>query len=96
MCRLREASRAGLGRTRRRPGPATRLRAFGASIFAPAAEAHRDDERPLHKKDLTVVGLSKVLIVLPLKWLIDEHVWVEQWLLASEKLQALEQQYKSS
>lgn len=47
--------------------------------------------RLFFKKDMTVVGLSKVPIAVPLEVLTDKHVWVEQWPLLSEKLQVLEQ-----
>ena len=39
----------------------------------------------------TVVDISKAPTALPLKWLTDKPVWVVQWPLTTEKLQALEQ-----
>lgn len=46
-CGLREASCAEPGGAWHGPGPSTWLRALGASSCAPAAEAHRGNERPL-------------------------------------------------
>lgn len=44
----------------------------------------------VHKQDTTAL-LSKLSIVLTLKWLTDKIVWVEQLPLTSAKMQALEQ-----
>lgn len=45
----------------------------------------------VHKQSTTVVELSEVPTALPLKWLTNKPVWVGQWPLTKEKLQALEQ-----
>lgn len=39
----------------------------------------------VHKQDMTGVGLSKVPTTLPLKWLTNKSVWVEQWPVMSGK-----------
>lgn len=46
----------------------------------------------VYKQDIKTVPLPKVPVALPLKFLADKSVWVEQWPLTSEKLQALGQQ----
>ena len=45
----------------------------------------------VEEQGTTVADLSKVPTTLPLRWLTDKPVLVEQWPLTSEKLQALEQ-----
>lgn len=40
----------------------------------------------VRKADKTATGLSKVSATLPLKWLRDKPMWMEQWPLKLEKL----------
>ncbi|KAL6068070.1 hypothetical protein STEG23_001423 [Scotinomys teguina] len=44
----------------------------------------------VHKQSTTLIQLSEVPTTLPLKWLTNKPVWVGQWPLTKEKLQALE------
>ncbi|KAL6040906.1 hypothetical protein STEG23_037882 [Scotinomys teguina] len=44
----------------------------------------------VHKQSTTLIQLSEVPTALPLKWLTNKPVWVGQWPLTKEKLQALE------
>ena len=45
----------------------------------------------VYKQGTTTADLLKVPTVLPLKWLTEKLVWVKQWPLTADKLQALEQ-----
>lgn len=54
---------------------------------------YKNSHQPLSlcKNITTVVELSVVTISLPIKWLTDKPVWVGQFPMTSEKLEALEQ-----
>ena len=45
----------------------------------------------VQEQGTTAADISKAPTALPLKWLTDKPVWVKQWPLTIEKLQALEQ-----
>ena len=45
----------------------------------------------VQEEGTTAADLSDAPTALPLKWLTDNLVWVKQWPLTTEKLQALEQ-----
>ena len=47
-----------------------------------------------NKNGTTAADISKAPTVQPLKWLTDKTIWVKQWPLTIEKLQALEQLVK--
>ena len=61
---------------------------------SPAIQAVQ--EHKATSKPLKWVKLPLKWVKLPLKWLTEKPIWVKQWLLAEDKLQALEQLVNSN
>ncbi|KAL6083314.1 hypothetical protein STEG23_007305 [Scotinomys teguina] len=59
-------------------------RRYYSNHWSPAIQIVQEQGR-------TTVDLPKTPTALPLKWLTDKPVWVQQWPLTTEKLQALEE-----
>ncbi|KAL6036362.1 hypothetical protein STEG23_004443, partial [Scotinomys teguina] len=59
-------------------------RRYHSNYWSPAIQIVQEQGR-------TTVDLPKTPTALPLKWLTDKSVWVQQWPLTTEKLQALEE-----
>ncbi|KAL6038305.1 hypothetical protein STEG23_030308 [Scotinomys teguina] len=60
-------------------------RRYYSNHWSPAIQIVQEQGRT------TTVDLPKTPTALPLKWLTDKPVWVQQWPLTTEKLQALEE-----